>query len=179
MNLFDAAKRKFELQAELSDLISQAKTKESSLRKDIESCNFILNNSTAGIDQEKVDLAKTILRVRGSYDKGGDDRASVINDVIKQLSTGVPIREIYGDLWRVEFGTKNYDRWSGQRSDHEYGYGPKHGGIVFSVGLTDNVRKSKSHGELTQEEIESAIYYLLNISKIQANEKLAKEQSAA
>lgn len=31
------------------------------------------------------------------------------------------------------FGYKNYSGFGDQRSDHEYGYGPRHGSIVFSV----------------------------------------------
>lgn len=38
---------------------------------------------------------------------------------------------------RRYLGIKNYASFGDQREDHDYGYGPKHGSIVFSIGRTD------------------------------------------
>jgi len=35
------------------------------------------------------------------------------------------------------FGIKNYAGFGDQREDHQYGMGPRHGSIVFSIGRTD------------------------------------------
>lgn len=179
MDLTTAAKMKFKLQEELAKHISSAKDKEAQIRKEIELATIVLASSANGIDHDKISLAKNVIYVRGQYERAGSDRESVIQDAIKQLSTGIPPREIYGDLWRVSFGTKNYASWSGQRSDHEYGYGPKHGSICFEVGLVRSVRENKKYSDLLPEEIEAAIYYLTNIKLVQLSEKEAKDASAA
>lgn len=126
----------------------------------------VLSMSAAGIDREKVTLAESVVYVSGLYVDGGDERASVIADAVRQLATG-RAKGPYCDLWRQHFGTKRYDRWYGQRSDHDYGYGPSHGSIIFEVGLKSEVRKREPR-ELTADEIEAAVYYLTNIERIQA-----------
>ncbi len=57
-----------------------------------------------------------------------------------------------------------YDRWYGQRSDHDYGMGPRHGSIIFRIGLVSDAR----HRELTSAERDAAVYYLMNLEAIQA-----------
>ena len=52
-----------------------------------------------------------------------------LGDAIEDLRRGCP------GLTREQFGVKEYDRWTSQRSDHAYGYGPKHGHLWFAVGL--------------------------------------------
>lgn len=133
----------------------------------IAECDRLINLAASDISIDKVALAETVLSIGGLYSKGGQDRASVVADAILQLSTGQPRRPYYGDLWRVRLATKNYDAWSGQRSDCEYGCGPRHGSICFSVGLSRDVR-ARDHQALTPAETEAAIYYLHNLEKIQA-----------
>lgn len=111
-----------------------------------------------GLNLNIISLAESILAV-GKYANGGDERGSVIRDAIAWFA-GTGGR---GNLKIEYFGTKQYDRWYGQRSDHGYGYSPKHGSIIFSVALRDDAR----HRELTPEEREAAIYYLMNLEKIQ------------
>lgn len=125
----------------------------------------ILSMSAEGLDREAVALAETVIYVQGQYARAGDDRASCISDAVKQLATGKP-KGGYCDLWHQYFGTKTYDRWHGQRSDHAYGYGPRHGSNIFQVGLTKDAR-ARDPRELTPAEIEAGIYYLTNIERIQ------------
>ena len=165
--LTEAARRMHKLRAELSAHDVAAKDRGDKLRREIRANALILENATEGLDADKITIAQGVLYVRGSYERGGEDRASVIADAIKQLATGEPIRKYYNDLWRVAFGTKNYDRWSGQRCDCEYGYGPSHGGIVFQVGFSEAARKRQPQ-VLTSDETEAAIYYLTNIQRVQA-----------
>lgn len=174
-----AAREIHELNAALAVHIDNAKREEARLREEIRQRRSILEMSAAGIDFDKVALAKTILTVRGTYADGGADRASVVSDAVKQLATGKPVREHYGDLWRVFFGTKSYDRWYGQRCDCEYGYGPSYGSIIFDVGLTDAVRQSRTHADLTSDEIEACIYYLTNLERVQTAEAEARAKAAA
>lgn len=179
MNLTTAAKELHGLRTELSQHLDDATKREKHLRGEIQARLNVLESAADGIDHDKVALAKTVLSIRGTYAEGGEDRKSVIADAIKQLSTGEPVRVHYGDLWQYYFGTKSYDRWYGQRSDHPYHMGPGHGSIIFSVELTDRVRKNLTHADLTADEIEAAIYYLMNLERVQAAEQKAREQAAA
>lgn len=179
MTLTTAAREMHELQVALAKHLEDAKTRERDLRSQIEARKRVLECSADGIDYDKVTLARTIIYVRGQYAKGGEDRASVIRDAVKQLSTGEPIRAFYGDLWHHYFATKSYDRWYGQRSDHPYHMGPGHGSIIFEVGLVDAVRKNRTYSDLTPDEIEAAIYFLTNLERVQAAEQKAREFATA
>lgn len=177
-SLTTAVRELHALNAELAQHRESAAKRDAELMRSIADRRRVLEMSADGIDMAKVDLAKTVVFVRGVYAKGGTERASVIADAVKQIATGAPIREHYGDLWRVAFGTKSYDRWDGQRCDCEYGYGPRHGSIIFQVGLTDAVRKSRKHADLTAAEIEAAVYYLTNVERVQAAEARALTPAA-
>ena len=139
------------------------------LRSEIAARQTLLNNIEAGLDSDKIALAQTVLNVRGLYAKAGEDRASVIRDATQWLATGNCAA--YRGLDGADFGTKDYDRWHGQRSDHEWGR-PRHGSIIFQVGLKDRKRV------LTADEREAAIYYLLNLERAQAAEQAAKAEAA-
>lgn len=168
-----AARELHGLNDALTAHLKYAKDEEERLRNEIRKRHEILKLTEAGIDFEKVKLARTVI-FAGDYSQGGADRASCVSDAIKQLSTGENVG--YRGLWFKYFGTKNYDRWGGQRSDHDYGYGPRHGSICFAVGINADVR-ARSPRVLTEEETEAAIYFLLNLERIQAVEKAAAQSS--
>lgn len=117
---------------------------------------------SAGLDMAKIALARSVLYLSGSYRNGGDRRDSVVRDAMHWFATGTKPEACYRGLDQVAYGTKNYDRWSGQRSDHEYGWGPSHGWIVFAVGLKN------PRNELTEEQREACLYYLVNIEAIES-----------
>jgi hypothetical protein len=123
----------------------------------------------AQLDSAKIDLARTVLYVRGSYARAGEDRASVIQDAITFFAMGP---RPHKDLRTGYFGTKNYDRWEGQRSDHPYFMGPSHGSVCFEVGLT---KAAQDRSEFTAEEVEACIYVLTRIDAIQSAETAAKQ----
>ena len=127
----------------------------------------IASRVEAGLDVAKIALAETVV-MASDYSKGGEERASARADAIQQFSTGKPVGP-YKDLRREFFGTKNYDRWSGQRCDCEYGMGPRHGSICFQIGMKKDVRQR----DLTHEEREAAVYYLVNLEAIQASKVAA------
>lgn len=111
----------------------------------------------AGLDIDRIALALTVLRVEGRPHNEGH---SAVQDAIADLLKG-------GGRLRVEyFGAKDYDRWDSQRSDHAYGFGPRHGHIVFSIGLRHEARTRA----LTDAEIDACVYYLNNLKKIQEAE---------
>lgn len=79
----------------------------------------------ASLDSEKIHLAESLMEIEGlKWHKSGDS-PNAIKDAINDIANGcVKIRREY-------FGCKNYDRWTCQRNDFEYGYGPRHGSVVF------------------------------------------------
>lgn len=157
-----------DLRKSICELDASYKTDRANLVSRLEGLQTRINQSLEGLDADKVALAETVIYVRGSYAKAGDDRASVLRDAINELATSDG-----GRLWRETFGTKSYDRWYGQRSDHPYGYGPRHGSLIFEIGLTRAVRARPQ--KITPDEIEAAIYYLTHLERIQRT----KEREAA
>jgi hypothetical protein len=141
------------------------------MKNNLKEVNRLLLLHANNINVDKIKLAESIMDF-GEWARGGEDRKSVMDDAIMQLTTGLPIRKDYCDLWVTYFGTKNYAHWSGQRSDHTYGYGPKHGSTCFSVGLKRAVRDRKPQ-HLMPDEVDACLYYLMNIERIQAASKAA------
>lgn len=127
----------------------------------------------AGVDAERIEHGLHVIYVHGDYSKPvtgrgyteSDRRSTLVADAKADLAHGAP------KLKRGYFGVKNYSGFGDQREDHDYGLGPRHGSIVFSIGLTQAARKD----ELTQERIEDALYVLANLDHLNK----AREQSAA
>lgn len=115
----------------------------------------------AGTDPEARNLATHVIAVRWRRsERYNEFDAGVVKAAIADLAAGAA-------TMRTEYiGVKNYEGFFHQREDHKYGYGPKHGTIVFSVGLTEATRRRlRDGGELTGEETDAAITYLLNLEK--------------
>lgn len=68
------------------------------------------------------------------------------------------------------YGIKSYDQWSSQRNDSQYGYGPTHGSIWFSIGLTSQARTELGQSvELSDAEVIACVNWL---TAIEANPEL-------
>ncbi|CAH2606465.1 conserved protein of unknown function (plasmid) [Rhodovastum atsumiense] len=157
----------------LADHEAQAAAVSRQLRTRIGELQTEIRCLEAGIDLAKVALAETVLYVHGEFDRAGEDRDGARQDAINWFAACQPATG-YGSLRHEYFGTKSYDRWRGQRSNHEYGYGPRHGSIIFEIGLLASARKR----DLTADEREAAVYYLVHLSAIQAAAKAAKQGAA-
>ncbi len=121
-------------------------------------------HALAGTAPDTRRLATHVVEVTGMGGRGAPsddlpDPKNIIADAVADIAAGAPkLRERY-------FGRKFYSGYD-QREDHLYNYGPKHGTIVFSVGLTQEARKRLNDGgELTGDEKDAAITYLLNLAK--------------
>lgn len=114
---------------------------------------------SGGLDLEKVGLAETVIGIRGDYTET-TQRKKVVQAAISDVAKGC------SHLKNQYFGVKVYSGFGEQLAHHEYGYGPKHGSIVFAVQL-------KNKSGLSEEEAEAAVYYLLNIEKIWEAKKRA------
>lgn len=124
-----------------------------------------IEECSAGLDPKKIAIAEAVLQIRGQFGNGAGDTQSVIDAAISDLATtgGTAMQE-------TQFAVKNYDRWERQRSDHSYGCGPRHGSIVFAVGLHPHYRTvAPSAGA-----IEAAIYYLGCLPRIEQARKEAQ-----
>lgn len=120
-----------------------------------------------GFDSERINKALEMVKVAGSFERGGEDRHSALNDAISDIAHGGKI------IVREFFGTKNYAQWGGQRCDCEYGMGPRHGAIVFAIGLRDEYRKSlRRHDgfyeQIPEEDRDTMIYFLRNLEEYEA-----------
>lgn len=168
MNLAEAVNQQTQARADLEALRETSKREEDRLQALIRQAGEVLMLSASGLDLSKIELAERIITVT-DYSRGGDARASCIQDAMRQFASGAAL-SAYKDLWRYYFGTKAYDRWHGQREDHEYGFGPRHGSTIFSVRLTADARNRKQ-SDLTAEEVEAVLHYLTNIEKIQSSRR--------
>lgn len=80
------------------------------------------------IDRDRVRRAAQDITVKGNP----VGRGSLIAEAIAAIETNG--KEA---LSKEYFGIKNYEQFGDQREDHRYGYGPKHGCIVFRIGRTN------------------------------------------
>src|SRR5687768_8470312 len=111
-----------------------------------------MKRRAAGLDEAKIALAEKVIEVTGKYEREG----GCIDRAIASLANGGNYMK------KMAIAVKDYDRFHGQGCDCEYGYGPKHGHHVFTIGLTRDARKR----ELTDEECDAAIYYLVHLKQI-------------
>jgi hypothetical protein len=155
------ARRLEELKRERKQLEEATATRLREIKTERDSLTEAMKRRAAGLDEAKIKLAEKIIEVAGKYEREG----GCIEKAIASLASG-------GDyMKRVAIAVKDYAQFHGQGCDCEYGYGPKHGWHVFTVGLTRDARKR----DLTDEECDAAIYYLVHLKQIQE----AKQQAAA
>lgn len=130
--------------------------------------------AAAGFDMEKIAAGRTILYVQGQFAKAGDERAAVLRRGITDLSeNGGTV------LSREYFATKSYDRWHGQFLSCEYGMCPRHGSVIFEVGMIGEHRKRlRDGGSLTEAELEAAVYLLTVLPQLQDAEAAAVGRAA-
>ena len=134
-------------QLELNKFIELSREEEQEL---LRQKNIILNGS----DIEKVMNAERFIEIEGFRKYYGDENPTTVgclDEAIADAASGFKaLRERY-------FGCKNYDRWVCQRCDADYGYGPKHGYIVFRIELKPEWRKEI---EIKDSDVEDILYYL-------------------
>jgi hypothetical protein len=166
-NLAALERAKIDLRAQLGEETKRHEAAAKALRAELLATETSVQMASAGIDEALVARARLVIDIGGSYAKGGTDRASEREEAIAAIVAG-------GEKMRHDyFGTKNYDRWSGQGAHHSYGMGPRHGSMCFTIGLTSDVRKRPVGSMLTEEDMDAAVYYLRNLEKIEAAKTVA------
>jgi hypothetical protein len=112
------------------------------------------------LDLASIQTAKKYIYTEGLKRRYDGEMPRALYDCIIDCSNGFKkIRNEY-------FGCKDYDRFSGQRCDCNYGYGPSHGHIVAEIGLRSTWRDKADSIEETDA---CAIVYYLNLLKESEN----------
>ena len=165
MSVVELMRQRSDIECELTEHNAAAKRVADEMAAALKEVQSKISLATDGIDYVAIDLAKTVIQVRGDYATAGTDRKSVIDEALDELTTG---RIGTYSLNTHNLGTKSFDRWHGQRCDCTPMTGPRHGHIVFSVGLTREARERGGLDTLTNEEREAAVYYLIRLEAVQA-----------
>lgn len=143
--------------AKLQKLREHNREQEGQLEQEIVELNRQEKLALAGLDLSKIMLAEHVLSIRMSEGLAGDDKAMIALAVADLAGGAKGMRTGF-------YGSKNYDRWYHQGENlTQYGHGPKHGSIVFAIGLAKpHIPKNKddSPRDLTADEIDAAIYLL-------------------
>jgi hypothetical protein len=159
MRDIEIARRLEELKRERAALEESTSKRLQELKTERETLIETMKRRAAGLDETKIALALNVIEVEGKYEREG----GCIDKAIACLATGSDYMK------KVAIAVKDYAQFSGQGCDCEYGYGPKHGWHVFTVGLTRDARKR----ELTEDERDAAVYYLVHLQQIQEARKQA------
>ena len=133
------------------------------LQADILELKRLENVAENGLDLDKIQIAETVIYVSGNpYGQTSGDARTIAECAIIDIANDcIKLRAEY-------FGNKRYSGYY-QRSDHEYGMGPKHGSIVDEIELTREFRKGLAgDAKLTDEQKDACIYYLKNYELIKS-----------
>ena len=118
----------------------------------------------AGATLDIVRIAENFLDVYNPANASVGEGGRALGCAIQDLALGAP------KLRRDRVATKNYDRWRGQYIGWiDYWMGPRHGNIIFAIGLKEEYRDHPPNGvlrkELTQEPLDAGIAYLHALRK--------------
>lgn len=168
----DCERRKTEIRIQRATLVGEHKLKLEALDFEMKEAQMEIERQLVGLDSSIILHAEHVIYVRGLYKDAGEDRARCLEEAIQRILSGG------GPMFQEYSGTKSYDRWHGQHSNHPYGMGPRHGYIIFQIGLISPIRQRETKA-LTEDEINACVYYLRNLEKIQDAEEKAKQVAKA
>ena len=174
MSMVKLQKHLMDLSAERANVEAKYKTDVGRLTADMDAVKKHIGVASVGLDADKIAVGRTVLNVRGLYARAGDDRAQALRAATTDLvlSGGIVLSREY-------FATKSYDRWHGQYVTCEYGMCPRHGSIIFEIGMSPDCRKRlRDGGCLTEVETEAAVYLLTVLPQLQDAEAAAVTKAA-
>lgn len=168
-----AIAKRLELLKEIDEHERSAAQRKAELQADLLEQERIIDVTEAGVSPALFQEARTLVNIQ--WDKvpwsrcadhptgrrlASADVNECFDDAIDDFRQG-PNRLLGGF-----FGVKRYDRWESQRSDHPYGYGPRHGYIWFSIGLNhEAASRLRGGGLLSESEKLAAIGWLKEVQK--------------
>lgn len=153
--LTETYKRRHALLRELNEEASAYRALKEKTEAEVSKLDTIIKRTLMGLDTEKVALAETIIAVAPTVSNKSDYDSSEMRKVINSAIHDFLANDA-NELRRGYFGLKRYSHFGLQRSDHAYNMGPRHGNIVFSIGLNTEVLDK----QFTPEEVEAVLYYL-------------------
>ena len=175
VSLRSIIQRRAELQTEHASRVSAHATWLERYQAEIEELRQSEALCAGGVDLLRLRRGLSLIDVAGSTKPviGGcpenqrelGARAAVIADAKIDIANGAQrLRDGY-------FGVKNYAHFGDQRCDCQYHLGPKHGSIVFRIGLPLVVREGLKTKRLSAAEIEDILYVLANLDSIEQAKK--------
>lgn len=163
MKLNEIIKRKAEINFLVGEIESRYNSERTPLVNEYQELDRLQRIESENIDTDQIVLAESILQVYGNPYGRTDGRSDVC---IAELAMG-DLATGCNHLKKEFYGNKQYSGYY-QRNDCEYGYGPSHGSTVDYIGLKNRTK------ELTTEEQDACIYYLMNYKKISEAQKKEK-----
>jgi len=152
--LSEITKKINDLEIERRELSKSFTNKDNQLNTAILKLRRLEVIALAGMDLEKIQMAEKILYWSGK------PWSLCEGELLTDLAC-IDIANDHPHLSKRYFGNKQYESFY-QRTDCEYGYGPRHGHIVDAIGMKD-----ESRGQvLCTEEKDACIYYLKNLQSI-------------
>jgi len=136
------------------------------IRGDIATLESGITMEAGGLNLARVSRGSAIVYVEGTIT---DARLPLLREAMAEVA-----KPNCGELQHQYIGLKNYDRFVGQREDHRYGMAPRHGSTVFCIGL----KRAARERDLTEQEVEDALYWLANAQKIKAAECSGRESAS-
>jgi hypothetical protein len=154
--LHEVVKERSDRELELSKLTSEFERNSKVIEKEIIELKKLENMAQGDINILNVQIAESVIYIKGNpYGKAD---SSFNAPTIAELA----ITDIANDCPHLKtkfFGNKSYGSFY-QRTNCEYGYGPRHGCIVDEIGLIN------PDNPLSEEEKDACIYYIQNYQKI-------------
>jgi hypothetical protein len=128
-------KQKIELEQELKQLTKDYKVSKGILEKYIKKLQSKINLASNEEILEKIENVKDVLLLKGLKYSGRGDTESRLKEAIRTFS-------LEPKFFSTDYiGCKNYDRWTCQGVQFKYGMGPRHGSVVFEIGLKRDYRR--------------------------------------
>lgn len=146
MGLYEIEKKIDELKSNLATENERHKKEVNYIQKELNEVKRQKSILMSNINLDQVKLAENVLKIDGEFNK-----VCVLDAINDIVSDKLALRTEY-------FGAKNYEGWRHQRVDCNYGYGPRHGYVVFRVEFKSPYRGKDA--QLTIEEKDACLYYL-------------------
>lgn len=165
MKLFEIVNRKTELGAEYGKIHEEYINATNKIKSEVKSLEELESIAMNGINIDYVQLAESVMYVNGNPYGATDEvkrsgYATIASNAICDIASGCK------HLKKQFYGNKEYSGYY-QRTDCEYGMGPRHGSIVDEIGL----KGQSTQRDLTDDEKDACIYYLKNYAKIKEAKK--------
>jgi hypothetical protein len=153
MKLFEIVKDRVSLEEDLTELHDKYTSESNKLISKINELRRLESLNKVGLDTDRIQKAETLIKVYGDIYTISEPPKSIAELAIEDIAYDCK------HLCKEFYGNKRYESFY-QRSDHQYGFGPKHGSIVDYIGLR------KPNINLSDEDKNNCIYYLQNYNLI-------------